>query len=371
MNTKFETKKKLILFMPFIGGGGVEKNLYLISNYLSSKIEKIFLITSSKKYSYKFNKKIIFITPGKYLSESLNIRIKYFICLYILFKFLLKNKNSTVFAFQANIYCVIICKLLGIKVITRSNSSPSGWDHNSLKTFVYKTIINFADLTIVNSKEFKKEMLKKYNISTKCIYNPLNKKEIFKKAKVRLNSKIFGKEKLKILNIGRLTDQKDHITLIKSLKILEQKNIKFNALIIGRGENKLKLTKYINNYKLKKQVSILGFIENPYPYIKKCNLFILTSKYEGLPNVLLEAAVLKKFIISSNCPTGPGEILDNGKGGYLFNVGDFKSLSKKILDFQNKKKEVKKKIIHNYKLLNRFDYNSNLKRYFNAIKKFL
>ena len=59
-------------------------------------------------------------------------------------------------------------------------------------------------------------------------------------------------------------------------------------------------------------------------------MFVLSSIYEGLPNVLLEAAVFKKLIISTNCPTGPKEILDKGKGGVLFKSGDYQDLSKKI-----------------------------------------
>ena len=68
---------------------------------------------------------------------------------------------------------------------------------------------------------------------------------------------------------------------------------------------------------------------------------ILSSRFEGLPNILLEALTLKKFIISSDCPTGPSEILDSGKGGLLFRVGNFKDLGNKILIYKKQKKSVK------------------------------
>ena len=77
--------------------------------------------------------------------------------------------------------------------------------------------------------------------------------------------------------------------------------------------------------------------------IKQAELFILSSKYEGLPNVLLESAVLKTPIISSDCPTGPKEILMNGKGGYLFKIGDFKKLSEIIISFYKNKRKFKTK----------------------------
>ena len=90
--------------------------------------------------------------------------------------------------------------------------------------------------------------------------------------------------------------------------------------------------------KLKKIIKIINPNKNVYNYLKSADLFILSSKYEGLPNVLLEALTLKKFIISSNCPTGPKEILLNGKGGLLFNVGNYHQLSEKILYYLNNKK---------------------------------
>ena len=121
-------------------------------------------------------------------------------------------------------------------------------------------------------------------------------------------------------------------------------------------------------YKLAKKVRIINFKNNPYNILKKSDLLIHTAKYEGLPNVLLEALVLKKFIISSNCPTGPREILDSGKGGHLFKVGNFKELSLKIIDFTNHKKELKKKTFHARKQLKKYDFYKNLNTYLSEIK---
>ena len=98
---------------------------------------------------------------------------------------------------------------------------------------------------------------------------------------------------------------------------------------------------------------------------------MLSSLFEGLPNVLLEAQVLKKFIISSNCPTGPREILLNGRAGFLFDVGDYKKLSKLILEYSKNKNLLSKKIIIGYKNLQRFDYESNLKEYLKVINKLM
>ena len=144
--------------------------------------------------------------------------------------------------------------------------------------------------------------------------------------------------------------------------------INFNLLLVGRGIEKENLVKYINKNNLSKQVKLINFQKNPFNLIKSSDVFILTSLYEGLPNVLLESQVLKKFIISSDCPTGPKEILLNGKAGFLFNVGDHTELSNLILNYSKNKKLLSKKISIGYKNLSRFDYNRNLKKYLNIIR---
>ena len=110
-----------------------------------------------------------------------------------------------------------------------------------------------------------------------------------------------------------------------------KKKIPIKLLIIGNGKEKQKILNYINKNKLSNIIKILPFRKNPFPYILKSNLFILSSRYEGLPNILLETVVLKKPILSSNCSTGPKEILDNGLGGLLFKKGNYIDLSKKII----------------------------------------
>ncbi len=359
------TQKKLVIFIPSIEGGGVEKNLFIISNFLIKKINKLSIITTSHKSKKKFKKGINIILPKYKFWDNLSRIYKYFICLLILFKYLISNKNSTVLAFQANLYCVIICKILSVKVIVRSNSDPAGWANNLIKRHTYKFLINKSDKVIVNSIDFKHKMKKKFNVNSQVIYNPLNKVEVVKKSKL-IKKSFYPKKCLKIINIGRLVDQKDHLTLLKSLNLIKNK-INFHAIIMGSGILKDELIKYIKKQNLSNCVKLISYKKNPYPFINQADLFILSSKYEGLPNVLLEAIALKKYVISSNCPSGPREILLNGKGGGLFPIGDYKHLSKLILLF--KKNTIKNNASINlaYKKLNRFDLKKNLEKYYNEI----
>ena len=363
------SQKRLIIFMPSIEGGGVEKNLFIISDFLTKKINDISLITISKSFKKRFNKKIKFISPKLSFWDSLGRRKKFVVSLFLLIVEILKDRNLTVFCFQGNIYCTLLCKLFGVKIIVRSNSAPEGWSQNILKFYCFKYIFKFADEIIVNSYDFKKKFKKRFNLKTLCIYNPLNKKEIITKSKIKPKIK-FSKKKINFINVGRFTDQKDQITLLKAINLLKGK-INFNLLIVGYGKQRNLLLNYINKNNLQKNVKIVPYQTNPYNLIKSSDIFILTSLYEGLPNVLLEAQVLKKFIISSNCPTGPREILLNGKAGYLFKVKDYQILSKLILKILRNKKIMHKKIEIGYKNLDRFNYELNLNKYYKTILQHL
>ena len=366
-----ENKKNLILFIPYIDRGGVEKNLFIISNYLSKKISNIKICTFSLNKKKFFDKKIKFLTPSIKISEKFNIRIKYFLCLYTLFKFLLGNRNSIVFAFQANVYCVLLCKILNIKVIIRANSSPSGWNHNFIKKYFYKQIVSKANMIIVNSFQFQSQMWSELDLKTKCIYNPLNISNLKRMSKKGKKKSFFkNNSALKIINIGRFTEQKDQITILRAINYLK-KELNFRLIIIGHGDKKQKLVNFIKKNHLSKSVKINDTITNPYGVLNQSDVFILSSKFEGLPNVLLEAAALKKFIISTKCPSGPKEILLNGKGGLFFKIGNYKDLSNKILFYSKNKRKLNKKIQATFKNLNKYDYDRNLKKYYDLVSRFI
>ena len=125
-------KKKLIIFIPSIEGGGVEKNMFIVSNYLAQRI-KVSVLTISKKFQKKLSNNVNFITLKSNFWDKKSRRIKYFLSIILLLREILKDKNLVVFAFQANIYCIILCKIFNIKIIVRSNSAPIGWTKNLLK----------------------------------------------------------------------------------------------------------------------------------------------------------------------------------------------------------------------------------------------
>lgn len=356
-------KKKILFFAPSIEEGGVEKNLFIVSNFIANcKKYKVYVLTANKNKKRFFNKKINFISPtSNYWSDKPRI-FKSLICLKILF-FKIRFNKILIFSFQSNLFAILFAMILKFKIIVRSNTDPVGYISNVLKMTLFKLILSKADAVVVNSNEFKNNLKKILNIKSELIYNPFQIK--------RLKQKVISKsEPLNIVNIGRLTNQKNQITLLKAINLIKNK-FSIRCKIIGKGKNFLNLKNYIKDNSLKKNVELLGYKKNPWKYAKNCNVFVLTSKYEGLPNVLLEAINENKIIVSTDCPSGPKEILSNNKGGFLFPVNDYIKLAN-ILTYiyYNKNKAIKKNTFAKNNLL-KFNYKNNLKKYKNIINKYL
>lgn len=359
--------KKLIIFIPSIEDGGVEKNLYLISKFLSNKFKNIILLTYENSKKKKFVNNIEIINPWFNFINFKGRYLKYIFCLLSLTRMLLINRNYLILSFQANIFAIIIAKIFDVKIISRSNSSSIGWSKNYIKQYIFKLYFKKADKIVVNSYDFKKEMDKKYKIKTKCILNPFEFDKI-KKLSNKKVKKIYTKNSLKLISLGRLTSQKDFMTLLKSIKNL--KRDKVELVIIGKGTEEDRLKNYILKNNLSDKVKMMGYKSNPFPYLRQANILILTSIFEGSPNVLVEALFLKKFVISTNCPTGPSEILKKGKYGALFKVGDYRNISKFINNFKFSK-IITNKINRGYESTKRFDYKKNCDKYSKLIQNYL
>lgn len=165
------------------------------------------------------------------------------------------------------------------------------------------------------------------------IYNPFNFERIIEhsKEKVDKNLKEYY-EKDFIVSVMRLTENsKDFNTLISGFKLAKEKGIKEKLYILGDGSDREKIEEKIKKEGMEKDIILLGNVKNPYPWIKKAKMLVHSSRFEGLPTVLLEGLILEKIVISSDCPTGPREILENGEIGYLYNVRDYKKLGELIV----------------------------------------
>jgi len=366
-------KKNLIIFYPSFERGGVTK---ILINLLKSKdnLKYNFHIISTecplKKVEMKKNF-FFYKIPKQPNSSFIPQRFLTAFSAMIKLSCLLNklNKKTIVHSMQSNIAAIIICFFRNIKVVIRNSENPIYSTLNTenkffgfitffMKLFFY----NFSNGIITNSKGSAKSLgffvFNKKKI--KQIYNPYLRK---------INFKNYKKEKF-ILNIARLRKQKDHDTLIKAFEIFLRKNKNYKLLILGHGNLKEKLSLLVHNLKIRNKVIFKGWVKDTTPYLKKSKIFVLSSVYEGLGNVLIDAINYDTPCVSTNCPSGPSEILLNGKGGLLFDVGNYKQLAKKILFYKNNKFLCKKKLNYARKKIIRFDFKKNLLKYHEVINKF-
>ena len=133
-----------------------------------------------------------------------------------------------------------------------------------------------------------------------------------------------------ILIVTRLEEvQKDVTSLIRAYAILRNKyGHKEELFVIGKGFSLGMLQQEARKQQVADHVHFLGFMSNPYPWISQCQLFVQSSKYEGLPTTMIESLLLDKMIVATDCPTGPHEIINDGKAGLLTPVGDVEALAK-------------------------------------------
>ena len=220
---------------------------------------------------------------------------------------------------------------------------------------------NFANGIISNSKGSENSLRKiLFNKNIKTIYNPYIKKILKKNKNKKLNY---------ILAAGRLTKQKDFKTLILAFNRIKYNLKDYKLIILGDGELKKSLKNLIVDLKISSRVKLMGWMNNLEFFYKNSKLFVLSSLYEGLGNVLLDAINYDLPIVTTNCKSGPSEIISYGKGGYLSPVSDTNVLSQKILYALNNYKLSKKKSRYAKIKLHRFLEEKNSSNYLNFIKK--
>ena len=135
------------------------------------------------------------------------------------------------------------------------------------------------------------------------------------------------------MSVGRLTKQKNYKYLVNEFKNFLKYSDDYNLMILGDGEEKNELNKLIKNLNLQDRVHLIGRVENVYEYMKQADVFVLSSLWEELGFVIVEAAFNNLFVISSDCPNGPKEFIDKNKCGILFQSNSFNSLTEAMIKF--------------------------------------
>lgn len=190
-----------------------------------------------------------------------------------------------------------------------------------------------ADAHIAISQGVAQAMSKYSGVSLSQIHvipNPVISDELFSKSSELITHPFFETNEPTLLYVGRLSPEKDLPTLLRAFALIQEKT-PARLIIIGDGPERTNLERIVVNKKLHERVSFVGHQKNPYPYFARSDVFVLTSTREGLPTVLIEALALGMKVVSTDCPSGPREILNDGAYGTLVPVGDASNLATAII----------------------------------------
>lgn len=324
----FESKKRIAFFLPSVVGGGAEKVFITLINQLTRMGVNIDLVLVKAHGVHLKNlpdcvrvvdlncSRTIFsiFKLAAYLSESQPIAI------------LSAMEHTNVVAILAQKISRSRARVIvSVHTILSVDQQNSPYFIHRFTKYWIKPFYKFAYSVVAVSEGVALDLIKLINLSpskVRVIYNPIVTADLLAKSKEATNHEWFkpGCPPV-IVAVGRLTEAKDFPTLIRAFDLLRAQML-CRLIILGEGEERSNLEHLILKLNLSDNVLMPGFVDNPFSYMKEASLFVLSSRWEGFGNSLAEAMACGTPVVSTDCPCGPAEILENGRWGCLVPVGD-------------------------------------------------
>ena len=332
MTSQNTTSKNILFVIDSMGIGGAEKVVLTLAKSLLDSGNSVHLIICDKDIKFMPDSRIkLHILRFK---KSFMDYKRYSIRLHKLITSIEKKDgfkfDLIVAHLQKSTRLLRGCKHENIYHVVHSTLSKSAFANRSgLRLWLKKRNIQkiYYNLNIIAvSDGIKEDLLENIGIkprSIQTIYNPINIDEL----------KQLSKEKLAvdkadyIVHVGRFDTQKRHDILLKAFV---KSKLGIKLILIGDGAERENITKLIKKLGIEDRVILTGFIQNPYPIIKNAKMLVLTSDYEGFGVVLAEALALNTPVVSTDCASGPNEILTGENRRYLARVGDVDDIANKL-----------------------------------------
>lgn len=255
-----------------------------------------------------------------------------------------------------------------IKVILSERLHPAEFCYNGKEKkgrvilFFMKLLYKKADAVVANSKETAKEIARITGVETRAIYNPTLTENYEELAQEPVEQEWFQGELPIIISTGRLAYEKGYDTLIRAFdKVLQEMDCRL--VIIGEGEKREELEELAKQLQINHKIWMPGYDANPYKYVSKADVFVLSSRFEGLPNTLIEALAVGTPCVSTRCRSGPKEILLGGEGGLLVDVENEEQMAKAIFETLSNREAAGRKLKKAQQMLYRFTPNEVGKQY--------
>ena len=347
---------KILFIINSLGSGGAERVLSILANNLSKKhnITVVLLSNDAIFYELDNNIKIVRADLYKQTNSIIDKLLSNFNRIEKLKNIFQKENPDIIISFttSVNILSTISAKLSKKKIII---SERINYEFLSSKVWRFLRIIiyRFADALVVQSQYDKDKY--SFHKKNKVILNPLKIKKIEQNKREKI-----------ILAVGRLDLQKGFDRLIESFSLLETD---WQLFIAGDGEEKGNLQSLIEKLNLKEKVFLIGRKKDIENYYAKASIFALSSKMEGFPNVLVEAMAYGCAVVAFDCLTGPRDIIEDNKNGFLVKNGDIKMFANKLDTLISDKKNRESFSKEAVKIIKRLDENKIVKEWEELIKE--
>jgi len=302
--------KRVAFIIQHLTNGGAERTISNLSLMLKDKVELYLIIFDGSNITYPYEGTLLDLKlpPVEGQAGKLGNSIKRILAVRKLKK---QYKFDCVisFMFGANIVNTLSGKCG--KTITSARNYMSAYGKGLYRKFRERFIGKRSDQVIALSKMVKYDLESTFGLSpskVKTIYNPCDISRIKRLAQEKCEFQ-FDKGCFYFVNAGRMVEQKGQWHLIKAFSEVRKKFNNARLIILGSGELEQKLKKLASDLNVEDSVSFFGFVSNPYTYISKCNCFVLSSLFEGLGNVIIEAMACGVPVISYDCLAGPRELI--------------------------------------------------------------
>lgn len=328
---------KIAVFLPSLEGGGAERISVDLVRGLAQRGHEVDLVLASARGPFLANvPKDVQVVD---LKSSRTLK-----ALFPLGRYLKREKADVLLSAltHANVVALLAKSVFDLPtpVVVAEHSNPiaSVRGAKSLRDKTLLPLIRFlyrrADLVVAVSRGVAQQLEEHIALppsKIRVIYNPIFSNDIFNKAQQSVNHPWFQpNEPPVVLGVGRLAYEKNFELLIRAFFRLRRKQ-RARLMILGEGPERSRLEKLIWELDLQEDVVLPGFVSNPYPFMRQAKVIALSSRWEALPTVLIEALLLGKEVVSTDCPHGPREILEDGKWGQLVPVEDEESFAAALL----------------------------------------
>jgi len=344
------SKKRLAFVIYSLGRGGTERVVVNLINNLDKKKYEILLVTFENNMDLQKNLNF----PIKIFCLKKKSRWDFLKIIFKLKKIIFAYKPNTIISFLPYTNIVTVLSILlqrrNYTLIISERNYPRKYLANIRLGFLTRWLMNLTykrvDKIITVSKAIKSVLEEDFSISPekiKVIYNPIPLDEIMVKSQKAVEHPFFKDVNAQvIISVGRLVKQKRYDRLLRAFYLIRKYQKSARLIILGEGILKRELESLALKLKINRFVSFIGYKDNPYSWMSKADIFVLCSDYEGFPNVLIEAMACCVPVISTDCLSGPREIIKNGKDGILIQPDDGKKLAEAILDLLGNKRKREK-----------------------------